>query len=528
MSFNILILDNVHPFAEDVFEQRGIEVTRNHELNGEELYEEIKGYDGIVVRSSTTVDERLLDAAEDLKVVGRAGVGVDNIDIPAATARGVLVMNTPDGNTVSTAEHTCGLMLALARNIPQSVEKVKGGGWNRKEYTGSEVHGKTLGIIGLGKVGSEVARRMQEFGMAVKAYDPYASKKQADHLDVELLELDELLGEVDVLTVHTPLTEQTKDLISLENADKFRKGMFLINCARGGIYKEEDLADLIDEGYVAGIALDVYSEEPPTGELVEELQHPNIICTPHLGASTEEAQEKVARQVAQQMADALEKKNFKGSLNSKSISLITNQQVQPYLQLAEKLGSAAIQLAPENVHSFSFEYSGSCAQYADVLTDSILTGLLGHHISEAVNLINARHFAEERGLQIKEIKSDQGKTYNDLITIRFDAEGPYQQIAASVFGEQDYRIVEIDGFGIEVLLEGDIVMYKNVDKPGMLAGVSSTMAEKNINIGSLSLGRVAENDHAITAVSVDQKISDVDLQSIREVEGVEALRSVSL
>src|SRR5699024_5475246 len=187
-----------------------------------------------------------------------------------------------------------------------------------------------------------------------------------------------------------------------------------------------------------------------------------------------------------------------------------------------------IQLAPENVHSFSFEYSGSCAQYADVLTDSILTGLLGHHISEAVNLINARHFAEERGLQIKEIKSDQGKTYNDLMTIRFDAEGPYQQIAASVFGEQDYRIVEIDGFGIEVLLEGDIVMYKNVDKPGMLAGVSSTMAEKNINIGSLSLGSVAENDHAITAVSVDQKISDVDLQSIREVEGVEALRSVSL
>src|SRR5699024_9029751 len=369
MSFNILILDNVHPFAEDVFEQRGIEVTRNHELNGEELYEEIKGYDGIVVRSSTTVDERLLDAAEDLKVVGRAGVGVDNIDIPAATVRGVLVMTPPDGHTVSTAEHTCGLMLALARNIPQSVEKVKGGGWNRKEYTGSEVHGKTLGIIGLGKVGSEVARRMQEFGMAVKAYDPYASKKQADHLDVELLELDELLGEVDVLTVHTPLTEQTKDLISLENADKFRKGMFLINCARGGIYKEEDLADLIDEGYVAGIALDVYSEEPPTGELVEELQHPNIICTPHLGASTEEAQEKVARQVAQQMADALEKKNFKGSLNSKSISLITNQQVQPYLQLAEKLGSAAIQLAPENVHSFSFEYSGSCAQYADVLTD---------------------------------------------------------------------------------------------------------------------------------------------------------------
>src|SRR5699024_6069458 len=379
----------------------------------------------------------------------------------------------------------------------QSVDKVKEGGWDRKKYTGTEVHSKTLGIIGLGKIGSEVARRMQEFGMTVKAYDPFASKEQSERMNIELLELEELLGEVDFLTVHTPLTEKTKGLISLKNADKLKKGMYLVNCARGGIYEEDDLNELIDEGYVAGIALDVYSEEPPANGLSDLLKHPHIICTPHLGASTEEAQEKVARQIAHQMVDALEKKNFKGSLNGKSISLITNKEVQPYLELAEKLGSVAIQLAPENANTFSFEYSGSCAQYADVLTDSMLKGILSYHVSEAVNLINARHFAEERGLQISETKSGRGKIYNDLITVSLGPDAPYQHISASVFGENDYRIVQIDGFAIELRLEGNIVMYQNVDKPGMLAGVSSAMAEKGINIGSLSLGRIAEKAKAI-------------------------------
>ena len=329
MPFKVLLLDNVDQLCEKVFEERGIEVVRNHNLSGQELFDEIKSYDGIVVRSSTDVTPEVLKAAENLKVVGRAGVGVDNIDIDAATERGVLVMNTPDGNTISTAEHTCGMILALARNIPQSVNKVKSGGWDRKKYMGTEVHNKTLGIVGLGKIGGEVAQRMQEFGMTIKAYDPFASVEKAESLGVELLELDELLGEADFLTVHTPLTEKTKDMISMDNADQLKKGMYLVNCARGGIYKEEDLIKLIEEGYIEGIALDVYSSEPPTEELYELLKHPQIITTPHLGASTEEAQEKVAEQIAHQMADALEQKSFKGSLNGKSISLITNKEVQP-------------------------------------------------------------------------------------------------------------------------------------------------------------------------------------------------------
>jgi len=528
MSFKILLADNVDPVCEDVFAERGIEAVRKNNLTEEELFEEIPEYDGMVVRSSTTVSKELIKAAKNLKVIGRAGVGVDNIDIPAATASGVLVMNTPDGNTISTAEHTCGMILAVARNIPQSVDRVKNNGWDRKKYMGTEVHNKTLGIVGLGKIGSEVAKRMQQFGMTVKAYDPFASQEKADRLEVELLELDELLGVSDFLTVHTPLTEKTKGMVSMENADKLKKGMFMINCARGGIYKEEDLPKLIDEGYVAGVALDSYTNEPPKDDLYEILKHPNIICTPHLGASTEEAQEKVAEQIAHQMADALEQKSFKGSLNGKSISLITNKEVQPYLKLAEKLGSMAIQLAPEHANEFSFEYSGTCAKFADVLTDSILKGILSQHVSEAVNLINARHYAKERGLNIRETTATQTKTFNDLITIELGGGAEYQKISATVFGDEDYRIVEIDGYGIELRLEGDIIMYQNVDKPGMLAGVSGALAQQDINIASLSLGRTKKGKNAITAVSVDKKMTDNELKPILELDGVKALQYVSL
>lgn len=528
MSFKVLLLDNVDPLCKKVFEERGIEAEKNIDLSGDELLEKIKSADGIVVRSSTKVTEELLDAAENLKVVGRAGVGVDNIDIPAATARGVLVMNTPDGNTISTAEHTCGMILALARNIPQSTDKVKNGGWDRKKYMGTEVHSKKLGIVGLGKIGAEVTKRMKRFGMDVIAYDPFASLEKAESLGVELVELDELLGNSNFISVHTPLTEKTKGLISLKNADKLKKGVRLVNCARGGIFEESDLVELIEQGYVDGIALDVYSQEPPTGEVYELLKHPKIICTPHLGASTEEAQEKVAEQIAHQMADAFEKKSFKGSLNGKSISLITNKEVQPYLEVAEKLGSLAIQLAPEHTTDFSFEYSGTCAKYADVLTDSILKGMLVHHVSEAINLINARVYAEDRGFKIKETTASDTQTFTDLITVKLNGKSDYKKISATVFGDGDYRIVEIDGFGIELRLEGDILMYHNLDKPGMLAAVSGALASQDINIASLSLGRTQKGSDAITAVSVDKKMDEKELQPILNLDGVRALRYISL
>lgn len=528
MPFKILLSDNVDPVCEQVFTARGMEAVRKTDLSKEELFDEIPEYDGIVVRSSTTVSTDLVKAAKKLKVIGRAGVGVDNIDIPAATAGGILVMNTPDGNTVSTAEHTCGMILALARNIPQSVQRVKAGGWDRKKYMGSEVYGKTLGIIGLGKIGSEVARRMQEFDMQVIAYDPFSSTDKADRLGVELVELDTLLGDSDFITVHTPLTEKTKGLISMQNAGKLKKGVRLINCARGGIYEESDLVKMIEQGFVDGIALDVYSEEPPGDELRALLEHPRIICTPHLGASTEEAQEKVAEQIAKQMADALEGKSYKGSLNGKSIALTANKEVKPYLQLAQKLGSFVMQLAPEHASEFNFEYSGDCSRFAEVLTDSILKGMLANHVSESVNLINARVYADELGLKITETKSPAHQTFNDLITIRLDGSAPYNKISGALFGDDDYRVVEVDGFNIELRLEGDFLLYTNIDKPGMLAAVSSALAQQQINIASLSLGRSHKGSNAVTAVAVDKKMSDAEMQPLFELDGVNSLKYISL
>src|SRR5690554_3154035 len=333
MSFTVLLLDNVDPLCSKKFNERGILAVQPGKLSEEELFEKIADVDGLVVRSGTTVSKELLNHAKKLKVIGRAGVGVDNIDIKAATAKGVLVMNTPDGNTISTAEHTCGMILALARNIPKAVATVKGGGWDRKKYMGTEVHGKKLGIIGLGKIGSEVALRMQPFGMEILAYDPFSTHEHAQELGVTLAEIDEVLAQADFLTVHPPLTEKTRGLVSKKNAAKLKKGIKLINCARGGTLEEADLLDLLEDGTIGGVALDVYSQEPPTENLYNILTHDHIICTPHLGASTEEAQEKVAAQIAEQMADALENKDYKGSLNGKSIALLSNKEVQPYLEL---------------------------------------------------------------------------------------------------------------------------------------------------------------------------------------------------
>lgn len=528
MSFKVLLLDGVDPICGDIFNQRGIKADQPGKLTEEELFSRIVEYDGMVVRSATTVTPELLEKATNMKVVGRAGVGVDNIDIPSATAKGVLVMNTPDGNTISTAEHTCGMIIALSRNIPTAVSTVKSGGWNRKAYMGTEVHGKTLGIVGLGKIGSEVAKRMFAFGMEIQAYDPFSTEEHAQEIGVKLVELDELLSTSDYLTVHTPLTEKTKGLVSLKNEAKLKKGIRLVNCARGGIYEESDLPQLLDNGVVGGVALDVYSTEPPSEDLYTVLSHPSIICTPHLGASTEEAQEKVAEQIASQMADALENKNYKGSLNGKSISLLTNKEVQPYLQLAEKLGRMIIQLSPDHANNFEFEYAGDSVKYADVLTDGILTGMLSEYIDDAINLINARVYADQRGFNIKEVTSNKSQTYSDLVTIRLPKGAEYTSISATVFGEGDYRIVEIDNYGIELRLEGDLILYQNEDKPGMLASVSGLLANKGINIAALSLGRSGKGSNAITAVAVDKHLDESERSSIQSMDGIKNVRYISL
>ncbi len=528
MTYKALLLDGVDAVCAEIFKQRGFEVTESPKMPETELEQIIGEYDAMVVRSATKVTGELLAKATNMKVVGRAGVGVDNINLDAATQMGVLVMNTPDGNTISTAEHTCGLIIALSRNIPSAVASLKEGRWDRKKYLGTEVHGKTLGIIGLGKIGSNVATRMKAFGMHLVGYDPYTTHERAAEMGVEMMELDDLLGYVDYLTVHTPLTEKTKGLVSLNNADKIKPGIRLVNCARGGIFKEKDIIPLIEKGIIGGVALDVYSEEPPTGEIAEMLKHPAVICTPHLGASTQEAQGKVAEQIAEQIADALEQKGYQGSLNGKSIALSTNKEVQPYLQLADRLGRFISHIAPTHTEELSVTYSGTCAKHSQVLTDALLSGFLKGSIDDVVNLINARYHAETRGLKITETQSKEIQTYSDLITVDMGPKSEYRVLSATTFGDNDFRIVTIDGFSIEIHLDGEIIIYRNIDKPGMLAATSGTLAERNINIASLSLGRNVKNAQAITAFTVDTKLEQADIDHIQQIDGVDVVKYASV
>ncbi|TVQ74839.1 MAG: phosphoglycerate dehydrogenase [Balneolaceae bacterium] len=528
MAHKALLLDGVDAICGEILSNRGFEVTEAAGLTEDELMDTIGEYDAMVVRSATRVTPKLLSKARNMRVVGRAGVGVDNIDLDAATRNGVLVMNTPDGNTISTAEHTCGLILALSRNIPAAVASLKEGRWDRKKYLGSEVHGKTLGVIGLGKIGSNVASRMNAFGMNVIGFDPFTTHERAAEMGVEMMEMDEILQRADYLTVHTPLTAQTRGLISKKNAGKIRPGMFLVNCARGGIFEESDLVSLLDDGIIGGVALDVYSQEPPSKEILEILQHPRILCTPHLGASTQEAQGKVAQQIATQIADAIEHKAFAGSLNGKSIALSTNKEVQPLLQLAERFGRLLSQIAPKHIRELSISYSGACASHSQVLTDSLLSGYLKGSVDEVVNLINARYHAESRGLKISETQSRETQTYSDLITVDLGPDAEYRKLSATPFGEADYRIVSIDGFSIEIHLEGEIIIYRNIDKPGMLAATSSALAKRDINIASLSLGRDPKNKQAITAFTVDTKPDQKDLEYIDQIDGVNVVKYASL
>jgi len=524
----VLLLDSVDAVSADILSQRGIKGILLPKMSKEELFKELKDADGIVVRSATQVDQELLDAAPNLKVVGRAGVGVDNIDLEAATKRGVLVMNTPDGNTISTAEHTCGLILSLVRNIPNAVSSLKAGRWDRKKYLGTEVHGKTLGIVGLGKIGSSVAMRMKSFGMELIGFDPYMTQERASELGIRLVDMDELLGLSDVITVHTPLTETTKGMISRLNSSKLKKGVRLVNCARGGIFEEADLLDLLNDGTIAELALDVYSKEPPEAHLQELLNHPNVVCTPHLGASTEEAQEKVAVQIAHQLADALELKDFKGSINGKSIALSTNSELQPYLKLAEKLGRFSIQIAGWNVKELTIEYSGKCSDNAEVLTDAFLSGYLYQIDESPVNLINARYLADTKGIRIKETKGSSGKAFSELITVNVNGSKAFSTFSGAVFGEEDFRLVNIDTLQIELPLQGNILLYKNIDKPGMLAAVSSTLAEEDINIASLSLGRDVSSKKAITAIITDKPVDAEVFKAIKSIDGVELLTAISV
>lgn len=523
----ILISDPVDQQCVELFQAEGFDVTYKPELTREELLTAIADVEALIVRSQTKVTAEVLQAGKRLRVVGRAGAGVDNIDVAAATRRGIIVMNTPGGNTISTAEHTMSMMLALARNIAQADASVKHGRWERKKFVGTEVFQKTIGIVGLGKVGAEVAIRCGAFDMQIIAFDPVLSNEAAAKLGVELVGLDELFRRSDIITIHSPLTTETRNLIDAVALKKCKRGVRIVNCARGGIVNEADLLAALNEGTVSGAALDVFDVEPPTN--LNLVNHPKVVCTPHLGASTEEAQEKVAIQIAHQVIDLLQQRGIAGSVNADVIQLTQRKEIRPFLDLSERIGKLLVQLMEGTLKTLAVEIHGELLRDSlPALSAGVLKGVLEKLLYEPVNYLNAPLLAGERGISVQQTINGDHERYANLLSVRFTTEKESRSFSGTVFGSDDVRIVEIDGFHFEVKPEGNLLIYYNIDRPGMLASVSTILARANINIGGLSLGRFKVGDRALTVVSTDMSVSESVLGEIASLDGVTSVRFTTL
>ena len=529
MADTVLITDSVDPVCIDMLEQSGVRANVQLKKTPDELREFAAGAEGWIIRSGTRITADLIEAAPGLRVIGRAGVGVDNVDLEAATRKGVLVINAPDGNTISTAEHTCAMLMSLARRIPQANHSVREGKWDRKTFTGSELFEKTLGVVGVGKIGRAVAERMKSFGMKIIGYDPVLAADVARRIGLELVSLEEIYDQSDFITIHTPLNDATRGLFNRDTLARCRKGVRIVNCARGGIIDEEALFEALENGHVGGAALDVYSQEPPPASLEKLLRHPLVVATPHIAASTEEAQEKVARQVTEQVILALRGEAVATPVNGLAIKMASQKEVQPYLRLADRLGQIAGQLSDGHIKRITVRCSGEVArQYAEVLTIGAVKGVLGRWTSEPVNLINAPFLAEELGLRVEERRETARGNYLNLIEVSVESEQERQTVAGTIFGSEDLRIVRIDDFWLEVRPEGHLLLYRNVDRPGMLSSVGAILAESNINIGALALGRTGKGSMALTAISVDERIPENVLERIQALQGVESVRFVSV
>ena len=531
MSHTVLITDAVAPVCIEMLEQEGITANVQLKRSNEELRELAKEADGWIIRSGTTITEDLIDDVEKLKVIGRAGVGVDNVDLNAATRRGILVINAPDGNTISTAEHTCAMLMSLSRNIPQANASLASGAWNRKAFTGAELEGKTLGIIGIGKIGRAVAQRMLGFDMQVIGFDPVLSGEAADRLGIELGSLDKVFEESDFITVHTPLNDATRGLIGAKTLARCKKGVRIVNCARGGIVDEKALLEALESGQVGGAALDVYSQEPPPEWLEDLLRHPNVVVTPHIAASTGEAQEKVAKQVTEQVILALQDKPVSTAVNAMAIKMAGQRDVQPYLRLVELLGSLAQQLSSGGrLKQVTVGCHGDTPhKYAEVLSIAALKGLLGNIVSNPVNLINAGVHAESMGLDVVEQRGAITGSFTNRVEIQLETDNGVRTVAGSVFGEADPRLVSIDEYDVEVKLEGRFLFFKNEDRPGMIASVASVLGDADINIGVLQLGRKGvRGGTALTALSIDDDISESVVTQIQELDGIKGVKVVNL
>jgi D-3-phosphoglycerate dehydrogenase len=498
----------------------------------DELLRRIPEYDALIVRSETKVRAEHIEAGRRLRVIGRAGVGVDNIDIEVATRQGVLVVNAPAGNTIAAAEHTLGMMLALARHLPQANRSLLEGRWERSKFVGFELRGKVLGVVGLGAIGSEVAKRAQGLEMEVLAHDPVVARERAEQINVELVSFDELCRRSDLITVHVPLTPATRHLFDAGRLNKCEPGVWLINVARGGIFDEAALLAGLESGRIAGAALDVFEEEPPRN--MELLQHPNVVATPHLGASTAEAQMGVAYDIAVQVAAVLAGGAARWAVNAPTVLPEELQALQPYLVLAEKLGQLYAQAGPGGVQRLELDFTGALARHdVSFLTAEVLRGMLAEFTEARINVVNARILAEQRGIEVVEQRSSPGARagagadYPDLLTVRVGS-GSGEWLAAATVLPQGPRIVQLGGFRVDVVPAGRFVITYHDDRPGVIGKVGTILGEANINIASLQLGRDTPRGRAVMIVAVDDEVPDDVRVRLAAIGGMSDLRYVVL
>ena len=496
-------------------------------LKPAELKSIIAEYDALLVRSATKVTAEIIEAGTKLKIIGRAGVGLDNVDLKAATAKGIIVMNTPAGNTISTAEHTMSLILSLSRSIPQADQSMKKNEWRRKDFMGVELYNKTMGIIGLGRIGMEVAKRCLSFGMRVKAYDPFLSKEVADQNGVELVKLEEIYRQADYITVHVPLTEETTGMISDKQFQIMKAGVRVINCARGGIIDEAALVRALESKKVAGAALDVYVEEPPKDSKLTGFS--NIVLTPHLGASTEEAQVNVAIEIAHQVNDALLGKGIRNAANYPSVDPETYHVLQPYINLCEKLGNFTSQISQGALNEVNITYSGDISKHDTApLTMALMKGLLSPVLQDTVNFINSLSLAKERGIRVTESKSMQSEEFVTLISLEIKTHKETHRIAGTLFTKTEPRIVKIDEFYVEAIPMGCMLILQNWDKPGLIGSLGMVMGEYNINIAAMSFGREKQGGRALTVLNVDSCVTGEVLEKVKALPHILSAKAVQL
>ena len=523
----VLVSDNISSRGVEILKKAGLEVDVRTGMKPEELKACIGQYSGLVIRSATKVTAEIIEAATNLKVIGRAGSGLDNVDKVAASKKGIVVMNTPGGNTVTTAEHTLAMLFSVARMIPQATASMKAGKWEKKKFMGVELFNKTLGIVGLGAIGGQVAKKAQGLEMNIIAYDPFLSEEKAQTMGIKKGSLDDIFAESDFITIHSPMTPETKGLINANTIAKMKNGVRIINCARGGIVNEQDLYEAMKSGKVAAAALDVLEKEPPENNPLLTLE--NLICTPHLGASTEEAQENVALAVAEQIADYLVHGTIRNAVNFPSIPSDQVPRLQPYINLAEKLGSFSCQIFEGGATEIIVEYCGDAATVNTApVTIAALKGYLNPILLETVNFVNAPFIAKERGIEVKETKSSDAGDFFSKITIRIKAKNKESYVSGTLYSKKDPRVIEIDNFKVEIVPEGELLLMYNNDKPGVIGNIGNLLGKNNINIARMHFGRESAGGMAISVVSLDAKPGPEVLDQLKALPNILSIKQISL